>query len=253
VPALTHPGRRSAAVVVTALAALLLAWVVVPPASTPLYDGIGAPDEPYRYVAPPAGAKHTQPPHVATADSDAGGGTNLHPFYVSSDEIGPQVLLFISKGSLVVPSSITGVRVTATPLAPDRSPTGATIDGNVYRVVAAGLAGTTEQGSLTFGSHSESESTITMRATSARQPSPSFVFRATPTDTWQRVSAVRVGSDIYRATVTHVGDYALAFFTSGAHGKRNPVTQALEIGGLALVILAAIIVVIRLSRRRGVG
>jgi hypothetical protein len=253
VPAHTRPGRRSAAVVLAALAALLLAWMVVPPASTPLYDGIGAPDEPYRYVAPPAGAKHTQPPHVATADSDAGGGTNVHPFYVSSDEIGPQILLFISKGSLVVPTGVTGVRVTATPVAPDRSPAGATIDGNVYRVVAVGLAGTTEQGSLTFGAHSESESTITMRATSARQPSPSFVFRATPTDTWQRVSAVRVGSDIYRATATHAGDYALAFFTSGAHGKSNPVKQALEIGGLALVILAAIIAVIRLSRRRGVG
>ena len=252
-PAHTHPGRRSAAVVVAALAALLLAWLVVPPASTPLYDGIGTPDEPYRYVAPPAGAKHTQVPHVATADSDAAGGTNLHPFYVSSDEIGPQILLFISKGSLVVPTGVTGVRVTATPLAPDRSPTGAIIDGNVYRVTATGLAGTSVQGSLTFGSTGESESTITMRATSARQPSPSFVFRAAPSDTWQRVTAVRVGNDIYRATVAHVGDYALAYFSSGAHGKSNTVTQALEIGGLALVILVAIIVVIRLSRRRGVG
>ncbi|MDQ1496147.1 MAG: hypothetical protein QOG69_2630 [Actinomycetota bacterium] len=252
-PAHTHPGRRSAAVVLAALAALVLAWLVVPPVSTPLYDGIGAPDEPYRYVAPPAGAKHTQPPHVATADSDAAGGTNLHPFYVSSDEIGPQILMFISKGSLVVPSGVTGVRVTATPLAPDQSPAGATIDGNVYRVTATALAGTSVQGPLTFGSAGASESTITMRATSARQPSPSFVFRATPSDTWQRVTAVRVGNDIYRATVTHAGDYALAFFTSGAHGKSNTVTQALEIGGLALVILAAIIVVIRLSRRRGVG
>jgi hypothetical protein len=138
-------------------------------------------------------------------------------------------------------------------LAADRSPAGGTIDGNVYRVAAAGLAGTTEQGSLTIGSTSESESTITMRATTAKQPGPSFVFRATPNDSWERVSAVRVGSDIYRATMTHVGDYALAFFTSGPHAKSNPVKQALEIGGLALVILAAIIVVIRLSRRRSVG
>jgi hypothetical protein len=36
----------------------------------------------------------------------------------------------------------------------DPWPTGATVDGDVYRVTTAGLAGGTKQGSLTFGSHS---------------------------------------------------------------------------------------------------
>src|ERR1043165_2345088 len=78
-------GRRQVGVVLAALAALAFAWVVVTPKSVPLYDGIGAPDEAYRYVQPPSGTKPTKPPLPATADSDAGQGTNPHPFYVSSD------------------------------------------------------------------------------------------------------------------------------------------------------------------------
>jgi hypothetical protein len=37
-----------------ALVALPLAWLLAPGA-VPLYDGINLPDEPYRYVVPPAG------------------------------------------------------------------------------------------------------------------------------------------------------------------------------------------------------
>jgi hypothetical protein len=247
-------GRRQAGVVLAALAALALAWVVVTPKSVPLYDGIGAPDEAYRYVQPPSGTKPTKPPLPATADSDAGQGTNPHPFYVSSDEIGPQVLLFINRGALDAPSA-TGVRVTATPLAPDHQPTVGSIDGNVYRVAATALVGTTEKGAIKFGSGSQAaDTTVTLRATTARQPGPSFVYRLTPAAKWRTINTVRVGNDIYRAQLANTGDYALAFgVAASGSGHGSALAPVLEIGGPVVAILVALIVVVRLTRRRQQG
>ena len=48
--------RAAARWLVAALVALLAAWVLAP-AALPIYDGLSNPDEPYRWVQPPAGAK----------------------------------------------------------------------------------------------------------------------------------------------------------------------------------------------------
>ena len=49
-----------------AAALLGLGWLLTPRTAPPLYDGVGFPDEPYRFVVAPAGApKTTKAPTVA--------------------------------------------------------------------------------------------------------------------------------------------------------------------------------------------
>jgi hypothetical protein len=245
-------GRRSAGVMLVALAALAVAWVMLPPHSVPLYDGIGFPDEPYRYIAPPAGTKHTAPATAAGGSSDAAAGHNLHPFYANSAEIGPQVSVYVGPGVLVVPPGITSVGLTATPLAPDVQPVGARADGNVYRIAAIVGAGKVANGGVSLRTDRQSaDSTVTLRATTARQPRPSFYFRALPTDAWQSLDTARVGSDIYRTDLKGLGDYVLAFTTSEAGSGSGSNTTFIAIGaaGGIVVVLGAVIVAIRLQRR----
>jgi hypothetical protein len=240
--------RRSAFVILVALAALAIGWVVVPPHSVPLYDGIGFPDEPYRYVAPPAGSEHTAPATTATALSDAGDGRNLNPFYANSGETGPQVSVYVGVGVLVVPAGTGPITLTATPLAPDVQPPNARSDGNVYRITAD-VAGTA--GEVTVRTERQSaDSTVTMRATTARQPRPSFYFRPRPTDAWQSLDTARVGSDVYRTDLKGFGDYVLAFTTSQATsgGGSNATFIAIVIAGGIIVVLSGAILVIRLRR-----
>src|SRR5437868_4317124 len=48
-------------------AALVAAMSALGTGGPPVYDGIGQPDEPYRYVAPPPGYRHTPPATSAGA------------------------------------------------------------------------------------------------------------------------------------------------------------------------------------------
>jgi hypothetical protein len=78
-------------------AALIAAWVLVP-SGVPLYDGIGFPDEPYRYAQPPAGAKTTARPGDAVGTSAGRNGASTEDLDVMSGEQGPQVEIFVSTG-----------------------------------------------------------------------------------------------------------------------------------------------------------
>jgi hypothetical protein len=236
-----------------ALVALAVAWLIVPPRSVPLYDGIGFPDEPYRYVSAPAGTKHTPPATSASSLSDAAAGHNLHPFYANSAEIGPQVSVYVGPGVLVVPAGIPTVSLTATPLAPDVQPVGAKADGNVYRITATAGVGAGTTGTIGLRANRQSaDGTVTMRATTARQPRPTFYFRAYPTDAWRSLDTTRVGNDIYRTDLTGLGDYVLAFGASAASsgpGSNMTLTTIATAGGF-VVVFVGVIVAIRLHRRR---
>ena len=240
--------RRWAGAILVALAALAIGWVMVPPHAVPLYDGIGFPDEPYRYVAPPAGTKHTAPATQASGSSDAAAGHNLHPIYVNSAEIGPQVSVFVGVGVLVVPTGVHAVNLTAVPLAPDVQPAGALADGNVYRLSAkANPAGDVS----VRADRQPADSTVTLRATTPRQPRPTLYFRAHATDAWQSLDTARVGSDIYRTDLQGLGDYVLAFSTSetSSGSGSNPAFIAIAVAVSIVVVLGGIVVVIRLQRR----
>ena len=152
------------------LAALLLvaAGRLLSPDAVPVYDGIGAPDEPYRYVAPPAGATATAEATTARATSPVVAGVSSYGLSVTTAESGPQFSLYVPPRAFAV----TGSRlvVEATPLAPTDQPAGARIDGNVYVVAfpGAGTVSLTPQAAL---------ASLYMRATTAKQPPPVMQHR----------------------------------------------------------------------------
>jgi hypothetical protein len=241
----------------------LTAWLAAPP-GVPLYDGIGFPDEPYRFVAPPPGAPHTAPPTTARGRARAGGGTNIDLEDITSAEQGPQIEVAVEPGTLDANPNTIEFQLTATPVAAtagsaesgsaSQSPgTGEPrFDGNVYRVTATAFP------TGPVGTRPDGVGYVVMRATTGRQPGPTFVYRAKPTATWRPVRTERIGVDIYQTRLVGLGDYALAHLSSatadgtGTHStivvkRRSPVTAALLIGGL-LALLTAAVFAVRLAR-----
>jgi hypothetical protein len=230
-----------------ALVALPLAWLVSPGA-VPLYDGISTPDEPYRYVVAPAGAHGTPKPLSAKGTVDVAEGSNAATIYVSTGEFAPQVAIVLPGRLVAVSGSAGTVTVSVAPLAPDRQPSKGTIDGNVYRVTAsAGATWAPPPGDAV------TEAQITMRATSARRPIPSFLHRSAPTQPWTALHTFISGNDVYSAQFAGFGDYALAFGVAPTVSHSHTAAYLLS-GLLVLVLLAAgTIVAVRLSRRHQDG
>jgi hypothetical protein len=240
---------RSARWLLASLAALLLAWLVAP-AVVPIYDGISNPDEPYRYVQAPDG-KTTKAPTVAKAPVSVNSTGLSGAAYSNSSENGPQIVLYIPAGSLQAPSGVTTIQVTETPLAPSAPlPTDGTIVTNVYRVAA-----TTSNGPPRIvGKTINQMPTLQMRAPSAQQPGP--VYERRTANGWQRLDTLRVGQDIYQASATQFGDYALVQLknapnTSGtSRTSGGGVNVGLLAAGIGLLALAGIILAIRITRSR---
>ena len=252
--------RSTRWLLLAALLALAAGWLVSP-TRTPLYDGVGFPDEPYRFVEPPANYQHTPPPGSGTGTSPVSSGVNLQALYAQSPEQGPQVVVALAPGVLHAPAGASRMTVRVVPEAPDRNPAGGFVDGNVYRVTAkANVSGNVAYPRAT-GSTGGSESGLTLRATSARQPGPVMIYRASAAAPWIRLRTTKVGTDIYRAAFAGAGDYALAFglsqpgSSSGASGTNTSSSSgsfpvALVVVVVLLVVLAGIVVAVRVSRRR---
>ena len=227
--------------------ALLVAWLVTP-AVVPIYDGAGFPDEPYRYVQSPDG-KPTKPPTTAHAIVSVNAAGLSSAGYSNSAEQGPQIVLYIPAGSLQAPSGATGIAVSETPLAPTPPlPTDGTIVTNVYRVTA-----TTPQGPVQMVGKTENQMpTLQMRAPSTRQPGPVFEHRTSTG--WARAATLRVGQDIYQASAPQFGDWALVQLKvapkKAASSSGGGVNVGLLVAGVAVLVLAGIILAIRVARTR---
>ena len=227
---------------------LLVAWLAVP-ASVPIYDGAGFPDEPYRYVLSPNGTPTKAPTAAhATIAVNAQGLSNAG--YSNSAEQGPQIVLYVPAGSLQAPSGATSIAISETPLAPSAPlPTDGTIVTNVYRVAA-----TTAQGPVQIVGKNENQiPTLQMRAPTSRQPGPVFEHRSATG--WTRVATLRVGTDIYQASAPQFGDWALVQLNAApktATGKSGGggVNIGLLVSGIAVLVLAGIILTIRVARTR---
>ena len=221
-----------------AAAALLVSvgWLVTPQA-VPVYDGVSAPDEPYRYVAPPAGARKTAPPTAGTASSPVSEGSNTDGMSVQSAEQGPQVSLFVPPKSLA--SKGTAVVVTTTPKAATDQPPGARIDGNVYAIAI-----TDKSGPVTLIAAQAAIATLYLRATTSTQAGPTMEYRSTGTGSWKALHTTRGGQDVYVSSFVGVGDYALAFPTSGKAGGSSLLPFVL-LGGFVLLIVVVVVVRLR--------
>lgn len=239
--------RVLGAAVVLALAGLL------GPQTAPLYDGVGFPDEPYRFVQPPPGSviKTTPPTSIVITVPVVGGTTD--GFNAASGEQGPQVSLFVPVKALLAPAGAHRITVKVVPQAPDGPADGGSADGNVYRFTAASDTGVPSVAAA--GDHLQ----IVLRATTARQPGPVMEYRTLGGQTWRRLSTLRYGNDVYAAAAPGFGDYALVFATptkapSTSHDSAGSgrLWLGLVLGGL-LAVLVAILVAVRVSRSRRRG
>lgn len=226
---MTRPTRPAA---VTAL--LLGVWLLIP-SSVPLYDGVGFPDQPYRFVDPPAGVKHGPAPTPARVTAPVVGGENSAELALQSNEQGPQILLDLPSHSVHAPAAATSVTMTGTPLAPDTQPADGRIDGNVYR-----LAVTSNAGPATFAS-TVGDSFLYLRAVSLKPAPPVMEFRQTPQAQWQPLKTGRGGADIFVVAFHGSGDYALVH-QRGAKSTKTVSQETLLLlllGGFVVLVLVA--------------
>ena len=222
--------------------AALFAAAALAPAAVPIYDGIGNPDEPYRYVQPPANSKATKTPTTATVTVPIHGGSSTAD-YANTAENAPQLSLYLPLGTLQAPAGVSTVTVTATPTAPSAPlPTDGTIITNVYRITAVG-----DGKPVSVVGSGKREPTLQMRAPSSRQPGP--VFEVRTSSGWQRQQTIRVGVDVYQSQVPTLGDWALVQLTSTSSSSSGPgINWGFLGGGIALLVVAGLIVVVRVRR-----
>jgi hypothetical protein len=190
--------NRSARLITAALLVLGLGWAVAPRTALPLYDGIGFPDEPYRFVQRPAGAQETDPATAARGSAGVSGRTS-DPLVAASDEVAPQVSLYIPKDRLDAPEGTTRIVITAVPAQPMPAGPGRYLWSNVYDVEAEPAA--------THLTTTGQQATITLRAASAQRPQPHIARYAD--GHWELLPTYAQGQDIYIAELTGFGKFAV--------------------------------------------
>jgi hypothetical protein len=230
--------RRTRRLVAAAL--LVCVGRLLSPDAVPVYDGIGAPDEPYRYVAPPAGARTTAAPTSAAASSPLVAGTSSYGMSLATAESGPQFSLFVPPQAFAAPGA--KVSLTAVPQAPTDQPAGAKIDGNVYvlTIKADGPVTFTKQSGL---------ATLYLRATTAKQPGPTMHYLAPGASDWTAIRTSRGGQDVYVSSFPGAGQYALAFPEANLVEVRGGSSPLPFVVGGGAVLFVALIVVIRVRAR----
>ena len=173
-----------------------------------MYDGIGNPDEPYRYVNPPAGYRHTPAAGVIRRVIPVANGQS-QPGLLTTGEVGPQLSLQLATGSLAT-GGADQIVVTAMPLSPavDPQPADGRVVTNVYRI-GASAAGT----SVDVIGVGDQRPLLDMRAPTARQPGP--VFEHLNGHQWERSTTRRVGNDVYETVAPALGDWALVQIDQG--------------------------------------
>ncbi len=222
------------------LAALLgMVWLLTPH-PVPLYDGIGFPDEPYRYAPARPGAPAATGAQVRLA---VAGGSNTVGLIANSAEVGPQVSVYAPPHAFAA-AGTAPVVVAARPVplvAP--APLGRT-DSAVYAVSFTSAAGP-----VTLVPAAQ-KPMITMRSVSSAPDEPVLVFRTRAGSTWQELPTRRVGRDLSTATLTGAGEYVLvlraASTAKSGHGALPIVLAAT--GLLMLAVLVALRVVARRAR-----
>jgi hypothetical protein len=141
-----------------------------------------------------------------------------------------------------VPTGATSITVTAKPLAPAAPlPGDGKIVTNVYELAATGNG----QPVSVIGTGA-SEPSLQMRAPSGQQPGPVFEHRTAAG--WQRTRTIRVGVDVYQTQAPVLGDWALVQLASSSSGGGGGIKWGLLAPGIALLVLAVAVLMVRLRR-----
>ncbi|MDP9101449.1 MAG: hypothetical protein M3N21_04800 [Actinomycetota bacterium] len=241
---LPDPRRLVVAAAVAASGGLLAAG-----AGVPLYDGVGFPDEPYRYVSPPPGYPQTPPATSGVGSLPIRAGQVADDLVVATDEQGSQASLYVPGGSLVVPAGATGgtVRVVVTPRAADPPPPDGMADGNAYDVDVSSTAGDVRLSPTAVAR-------ITLRdALRGREPVMEF-HAAGGGSSWVRLATDRVGADIYAAPLAQQGRYLLVLPGAAApRAKGSASGQVPLVIGAAALVAILVLVGVRFTRGSSAG
>ena len=223
------------------LAALGLVWLFVP-GNVPLYDGVGFPDEPYRYVP----VRDTKLPAATTAQITLRLVNGLNPggLVANSGERGPQVSFFAPPQAFSAPATAKELVAAATPVRAERPAPPGTLVSNTYRLTfqAAGVDATLRR---------EAQSpAITMRATLVEPPLPVFVFRASSAEPWRTLETQRVGIDIFTTKAPGAGEYALSSIPRPPAQQSSGKGPLLLVIGLGVALVAGALVAVRVAGQR---
>jgi hypothetical protein len=221
-------------VILASLLALTLVWRFLPGGSPPIYDGECIAD-PYVTLSsnPPAQAAKTTYPKASTFPA-----ANVY-----TGETPPHAQILIESGTFV---NTTPVTVSITPMAPPAvKPPNGKIQGNVYRYSAAN-ASATELEPL-----SQSLAVYIFLRGLTSVPAPTIDrFNGS---SWTPLSTMNAGcGNTFQATSTQMGEFgavAPASGTTPASGGGIPGTAV--IGGLAVLLIIAIVALLAIDRRRG--
>jgi hypothetical protein len=236
--AATRSGRLR---LLAATAALVTAWLVTPHA-VPLYDALGVPDEPYRYVTPPAGYQQTPPPSSVSFVVPAANGTNTDGVLAQTKEQTSQSGIFIIPKSLSGPASTKTFKVSITAKAPDGNTPSGPVDGNVYQVQLWADSSPT----ATLSAANTTSMVYIQRATSTKIAAADLLYRPAG-GSWRLIPDTKGGTDSFQGYFAGAGDYALVVATAPASSS----SHTLVIVVLVLVVLAMVgaVVLIRIARR----
>jgi hypothetical protein len=226
-----------------AFAVVLVAvgWLVTPHPVT-VCDGVGQPDEPYRYVSPPPGSPLTPKPTGTRTIIPVVAGLTAEEGDLVTAEIGAQASVTLPQGGLA--ASAGPISANLVPEAPSVQPTDGRIDGNVYLLSITGVAGP-----VTFTAKA-ADATIYLRATTADQPGPVVEHRSGPGQSWRQVTTTRVGNDIYAGLLPAAGEYALVSLRDPHPGAAATVAASSQRGLImvllvSLVLLLSVVLVVR--------
>lgn len=205
----------------------------------PLYDGVGFPDEPYRYVKKSPDLPPTAPPTEAHGTSTVKNSLNNQLLYPSSQEQGPQISLFLPRNAIKTGASATKIDLYAKPIAPDSQPGNGVIAGNIYRISATSDSEEVlPNGDATIG-------TISLRLPKGEAAGPIMEYRPAPNAHWRILKTNQVGTDVYQSELQGLGDFVLVEPTSAKNSNPN-YTLAYILAGLATAV-GAIIFLLRLN------
>lgn len=194
-------------------AVAVIAAAIVSPHVVPLYDGVGFPDEPYRYVGKSDTATATSVNQTVFVSD-----LNQYGAAASSQESGPQISLYFQQKSVIMPSGASSFSVKAIPEAPTDQPAPGSIAGNVYTVSASSKSGAPR--------FDNSKSALFMRLPGDK---PAYkiavVYRPGDSGSWQTLATTKTGSDVFKAGFHGPGQYALATGLNAPTAASQPATS----------------------------
>jgi hypothetical protein len=163
----------------------------------PLYDGVVI-EDPYRFLAPPAG-KPGDPTSVSdTLALDEGVAPQL---YSGTLETPPQAQMITDRDAFQLPSGTTSIKASIQPVKPPAPVPEGRISGNVYRFSIVNQAGA----DLTL--HPGTTVTVVLRAPNGVANGTIIHFNGT---SWDKVPTDNGGlPDIYSANPMELGDFAV--------------------------------------------